>query len=119
MNINYRERGYQLPFVSCQARWKFYALKMGVAGYLFVLFIAACSPKLQLSSSEKALYPISAEQPKDQKIMEYYLPYKVRLDSLMKEVIAFSDIAIVKGRPEGPLNNLMAGRSCCKVCPHQ
>ena len=40
--------------------------------------------------------------------MEYYLPYKVRLDSLMKEVIAFSDIAIVKGRPEGPLNNLMA-----------
>ena len=70
--------------------------------------MAGCSPKLRLSSSEKTLYPISANQPKDSVIIAYYLPYKMRLDSQMNENIAVSAIEIVKGKPEGPLNNLMA-----------
>lgn len=78
--------------------------------FLFVLLLGstACSPKLRLSSSEKALYPISADQPKDPAILAYYLPYKARLDSQMNEVLAVSAIEIVKGKPEAPLNNLMA-----------
>lgn len=70
--------------------------------------LGACSPKLLLSDTDKALYPISSELPKDKSILEYYLPYKVRLDSMMKEVVAVSALEISKGRPEGPLNNFMA-----------
>lgn len=61
-----------------------------------------------LDSSEKILYPIRADQPKDQNILEYYLPYKTRIDSLMREVIAVSETEITKDRPEGLLNNLVA-----------
>ncbi len=68
----------------------------------------SCSPKLQLAGSEKNLYPISSDIAKDEKIVEYYLPYKKRVDSLLNGIIAVSAIEIVKGRPEGPLNNLMA-----------
>ncbi len=73
-----------------------------------LLFATACSPKLQLASSEKALLPITQDQPKDSAILAYYKPYKMHLDSQMNDIIAVSAIEIVKGRPEGPLNNLMA-----------
>ena len=89
-----------------------------IAVYFFAVSIFwACSPKLQLTSSDKALYPISTDLPKDKGITDYYLPYKLRLDSMMKEIIAVSAVEISRGRPEGPLNNLMtdamadAGRS--------
>lgn len=77
-------------------------------GYLALMILSACSPKLQLSGSDKALYPIHSELPKDQTLVDYYMPYKLRLDSMMKEVVAVSALEISKGRPEGPLNNLMA-----------
>jgi len=76
--------------------------------YLILVGLGACSPKLQLSGSDKALYPIHSEFPKDKALTDYYLPYKLRLDSMMKEVVAVSASEISKGRPEGPLNNLMA-----------
>jgi len=79
-----------------------------IAGYCAVSLIFGCSPRLQLSNSDKALYPISSEIPKDKSITDFYMPYKVRLDSMMKEVVAVSAIEISKARPEGPLNNLMA-----------
>jgi len=73
-----------------------------------LIFLAGCKTSMVLDSSDKVLYPIAAGQPVDSTIMAYYHPYKVSLDSQMKRVIAVSAIEIVKGRPEGPLNNLMA-----------
>ncbi len=81
---------------------------LGLVVFSQILFYSGCSPKLQLAESQKALYPISDKLPKDQKIVDYYYPYKRRVDSLMKEVIAVSAIEITKGKPEGPLNNLFA-----------
>jgi 2',3'-cyclic-nucleotide 2'-phosphodiesterase (5'-nucleotidase family) len=75
-------------------------------GSLFIF--SSCRSRMNVNHSEKVLYPISAEQPKDSAILAYYLPYKANLDSQMNKVIARSAIEIVKGRPEGPLNNLMA-----------
>ncbi|NEU07423.1 hypothetical protein GZH53_03765 [Flavihumibacter sp. R14] len=79
---------------------------LAAAGILIVL--SGCKTRLVLNSSEKTLYPISSEQPIDSNILAFYLPYKLKLDSQMKRVVAISEIEIVKGRPEGPLNNLMA-----------
>lgn len=81
---------------------------LSVAGYSLLAVLWACSPKLQLAGSDKALYPVSPELPKDKAITDYYFPYKLRLDSMMNEIVAVSAIEISKGRPEGPLNNLMA-----------
>lgn len=81
---------------------------VGVCSFLIIISLGACSPRLQLSRSEKALYPISSDLPKDKAILDYYLPYKIRLDSMMKEIVAVSASEINKGRPEGPLNNFMA-----------
>lgn len=72
------------------------------------LFLSACKTRFSINRSEKSIYPISADQPKDSVILSYYLPYKAKLDSQMNRVIARSAIEITKGRPEGPLNNLMA-----------
>jgi hypothetical protein len=83
-------------------------VKKNVWGYLIILFLFSCSPKLHLRGSDKNLYPISSELPKDQKIVEYYTPYKTKVDSLLNNIVAVSAIEITKARPEGPLNNLMA-----------
>lgn len=76
--------------------------------FTILVVLSSCSPKLQLARSEKGLYPISSDLPKDRAITDYYLPYKLRLDSMMNEVVAVSAVEISKARPEGPLNNLMA-----------
>lgn len=73
-----------------------------------IVMLAACSPKLQIAGSNDVLYPISADQVRDPKIVNYYQPYKVRVDSLMNEVIAISDVEIIKDKPEGLLNNFFA-----------
>ncbi len=73
-----------------------------------LLLSSACSPRLLLSNSEDSLYPITASQPKDSAIIAYYKPYKQNLDSQMNRVVAVAAIEIAKGKPEGPLNNLMA-----------
>ncbi|HEY1009716.1 MAG: 5'-nucleotidase C-terminal domain-containing protein [Daejeonella sp.] len=82
--------------------------KRNLLAYLIILGMFSCSPKLRLTGSEKNQYPISSDRPKDEKIIEYYLPYKKRVDSLLNGIIAVSAVEIVKSRPEGPLNNLMA-----------
>ena len=73
-----------------------------------LLFLSGCRTRMSLSSSEKTIYPITSAQPKDSAILAYYLPYKANLDSQMNRIVAVSAIEIIKGKPEGPLNNLMA-----------
>lgn len=95
--------------------WNYYKRKVASAaqGLAFLtlgtlLLFPGCKTRMALSRSEKALYPITADQPKDSSILAYYLPYKLNLDSQMRKVVAVSAIEIVKGKPEGPLNNFMA-----------
>ncbi|HYK77031.1 MAG TPA: 5'-nucleotidase C-terminal domain-containing protein [Daejeonella sp.] len=73
-----------------------------------LLYLSACSPHLQVSHSEKKLYPIDQNQPVDSSMLAFYRPYKQHLDSQMNKIVATSAIEIEKAKPEGPLNNLMA-----------
>jgi 2',3'-cyclic-nucleotide 2'-phosphodiesterase (5'-nucleotidase family) len=75
---------------------------------VILTLLAGCKTKMELNSSEKTLYRITTEQTVDSNILAYYRPYKLKLDSQMRRVVAISDTEIMKGRPEGPLNNLMA-----------
>jgi 2',3'-cyclic-nucleotide 2'-phosphodiesterase (5'-nucleotidase family) len=77
-------------------------------GIAILAFLTACSPKMQLGKTEKNLYPISAEMPKDSAILAFYLPYKLKLDSIMNDIVAVSTKEMKKGTPEGTLNNFFA-----------
>ena len=73
-----------------------------------VALLSACSPKLQLVKTEKKLIPITENLPKDSAMLAFYKPYRIKLDSLMNDVVAISEKEIQKGQPEGPLNNFFA-----------
>lgn len=76
--------------------------------FFIVIFGVACSPKLKLSKVNKQLYPISKTMPADSEMLAFYKPYKQKLDSVMNDIVAVSDIKIEKNKPEGALNNLFA-----------
>ena len=75
----------------------------------FILIsLLGCKTKMVIGRVDKTLYPINSSQPIDSNLLAYYQPYKINLDSQMQKVIAVSEVAIVKSKPEGPLNNLVA-----------
>ena len=80
-----------------------FLLALGLASSLI-----ACSPKLTLVKSDKQLISVSETDPKDSAILAYYRPYKLKLDSIMNDVVAVSEQEISKGSPEGTLNNFFA-----------
>jgi 2',3'-cyclic-nucleotide 2'-phosphodiesterase (5'-nucleotidase family) len=73
-----------------------------------IAFLGACSPKYHLSETKKQLLPITESLPKDSVLSAFYQPYKIKLDSLMNDVVAVSEKEIQKAQPEGPLNNFFA-----------
>jgi len=81
-------------------------------GIIFItaalIFSQSCKPKYQVVNLEKKLYPVSNEYPSDSSVLIFYKPYKLKLDSIMNNVVGFSDIEIQKEKPEGPLNNFFA-----------
>lgn len=68
----------------------------------------ACSPKLSIVKTDKQLISVSETGPQDSSILAFYKPYKLKLDSIMNDVVAISEREISKGSPEGPLNNFFA-----------
>lgn len=76
--------------------------------FFMFMILCACAPKLKLNIVNKQLYPINKNMPLDSEMLAFYKPYKQKLDSVMNDIVAVSDIALVKNKPEGPLNNLFA-----------
>ncbi len=73
-----------------------------------VLFLAGCSPQLQIRKTEKQLYPITTAIKPDSVMEAFVSPYRQKLDSIMNDVVAVSTKEIQKSRPEGLLNNFFA-----------
>lgn len=70
-----------------------------------MLFVQACSPKYHLSQSQPKQYEINKSLPVDSNILKYYSPYKQKLDSIMNDIVVYSEVEITKDKPEGLLNN--------------
>lgn len=79
-----------------------------LTGIITIALLASCSPKLQLTETKKQLYPITGNTTSDTAISAFYKPYKLKLDSIMNDVVAVSTKEIQKSQPEGPLNNFFA-----------
>lgn len=70
-----------------------------------VLLMQACSPKYHLSQSKPSQYEINQRLSVDSTVVKYYLPYKLKLDSIMNDIVVYSEVEITKDRPEGLMNN--------------
>lgn len=73
-----------------------------------LLLTQSCKPKYHLISSEKKLYPVSNKSSVDSSVLAYYKPYKQKLDSIMNDIVGFSEVEIEKEKPEGTMNNFFA-----------
>jgi len=72
--------------------------------------LAACSPSARLVDSEFLQYAFtdSTLQAADPDMVQFMLPYKVRVDSEMNDTIGFTARALERGRPESLLGNYVA-----------
>lgn len=69
----------------------------GLAAFLLSsCFFISCSSHYQLVQSKRAEYPINTTTPVDSSVIKKYLPYKLKMDSQMNQVIGVTDIALTK-----------------------
>ena len=68
----------------------------------------SCSHRFKLRQSGSRLYTFTADSPVDSSILEVCRPYRLAIDSQINTVLASAARNIVRKRPDGPLNNLVA-----------
>lgn len=68
-----------------------------LAALLCVLpFLYSCSTNYKLVESRRTEYPIQASTAADSSVIKKYLPYKLKMDSQMNQVIGYTAIALSK-----------------------
>ena len=72
---------------------------------LYIFILSSCSTQYILESSTNEVIPISISE--DKSINQIIEPYKQGVDSLMNEVLCFSEKEIKKEKPEGALGNFV------------
>lgn len=60
------------------------------------VFLSSCVNQYKIAQSQREAYPINANMETDSSVISKYLPYKLRMDSQMNEVIGYSAIALSK-----------------------
>lgn len=78
--------------------------------FLFAWFISSCKAPQQIVKSNRDEYQINNSVAVDSSIVKTYLPYKVKLEAEMNEVIGVSAIALTHRAdfPESTLGNFFA-----------
>lgn len=93
--------------MKCHKNIKFIFFLIG--SFCFISSLTSCSLKfISLKYKSNHLYQLDSTIKADNNTLKLYQPYKLKLDSVMNDVVAISDIEITKKLPEGPLNNLFA-----------
>lgn len=73
--------------------------------YIGVILISSCTTLYELDNKQNNVISVSATP--DSLITSIINPYKVRIDSVMNEVLCFSSIEMTKGKPESLLGNFV------------
>lgn len=76
---------------------------------LLALSFSACTPKLTLTNTQTQNIKINKDSLHlhDAKIFNTIAPYKIKLDSLMSEVLCYNNQDLKKDLPEGTLGNFV------------
>ena len=80
--------------------------------YLVAFLLASCSVQYNLQSHSESIYDVKAEN--DSAIIAMIAPYKIKIDSVMNDVLCISEVEMTKGRPESLLGNFV-----CDLCLQQ
>ena len=62
----------------------------------FLSLLFSCSTNYTIVQSRRAEYPIQAGGVVDSSVIKKYLPYKLKMDSQMNQVIGYTDVALTK-----------------------
>lgn len=92
-----------------------HSILKNLATYLLALLlfvgIISCSPKAytisSTTSSSTRIVSVDSAFTADSGILKLIAPYKVRLDSQMNVVVGTTEVDLIKGRPNGNLNNFI------------
>ena len=79
--------------------------------YLALIFtLNSCKQRLYITNTTKTQIAVNADSiPQiDSSIYKNILPYKIKLDSQVKAVIGYSNVLLIKEKPEGTLCNMSA-----------
>jgi 2',3'-cyclic-nucleotide 2'-phosphodiesterase (5'-nucleotidase family) len=87
-------------------KWRTYLI------YLVAFLLASCSVQYNLQSHSESIYDVKAEN--DSTIIAMIAPYKIKIDSLMNDVLCISKVEMTKGGPESLLGNFV-----CDLCLQQ
>jgi len=87
-------------------KWRTYLI------YLVAFLLASCSVQYNLQSHSESIYDVKAEN--DSTIIAMIAPYKIKIDSVMNDVLCISEVEMTKGRPESLLGNFV-----CDLCLQQ
>ena len=77
---------------------------------LFIIGLHSCKQKLYITNTTKAQLTVNADSITqiDSSIYKRILPYKIKLDSQIKAEVGYTNLLLVKEKPEGTLCNLAA-----------
>ena len=73
-----------------------------------LLSFTNCKQTWQRASMNVVQYTMSDDLPADSNINNLIIPYRTALSEAMNVVIGHSEVALIKDRPEGTLNNFVA-----------
>ncbi len=89
-------------------------MKTSLLNYIYFFFVLClfigCSSAPKLVKTETTMLELSSKtvEPTDSNLIKTVLPYKLKMDSIMNEVLGNSDQALLKGLPEGTLGDFVA-----------
>lgn len=78
-----------------------------VIGVILITF-QSCHTTLVLKNDKISQTKIDTSLREDQEIVDFYKPFKVRLDSQMSSVLVYSSVELTKGQPESNLSNFFS-----------
>jgi 2',3'-cyclic-nucleotide 2'-phosphodiesterase (5'-nucleotidase family) len=75
-----------------------------------ILFLSACKTKYAVTKTNREEYKITNDVQVDSTIIKTYLPYQIKVEEEMNEVIGYTDVLLSKSstKPESVLGNFFA-----------
>jgi len=74
----------------------------------FLLMFGCAQPKLTITKYTEQFYTVNGNQGKDSLMHAFLSSYKKRVDTIMQEILVYSDVPLTKAQPECTMGNLIA-----------
>ena len=73
-----------------------------------ILLFGCAQPKLAITKHTEQFYTVNGNQGKDSLMQAFLSSYKKGVDTIMQEILVYSDVPLTKAQPECTMGNLIA-----------